>query len=154
MPVRELFSFPIRRFRKAIFISLIVLFLLVSPSVLQIARAQSVATIIGGLGSEPYRLAVDSSTGNIYVSNNGGSSLSVISGASNKVQTSVSGASYPNGVAFDSSNGDIYATQPTENSVAVISGTSNNVITTIPVGSGPRGIAFDSSNGGMCTWLI
>src|SRR5579872_3496652 len=117
-----------RSFR-VIFLVMLSVLMFAAPGALQAVRAQSIiSTISSGIGTTPYRFAIDPSNGNVYVSNVGGSSLSVISDSSNTVTRTANLSQSPNGVAFDSSNGNVYVTLPSANSVAVISGSSGSLV--------------------------
>ncbi len=99
----------------------------------------------------PYGAAFDFADGDIYVTNDGASNVSVVSGSTNKVVTTIPVGSNPIGAAFDSTNGDIYVTTYNRTtgwgSVSVVSGSTNKVFATIPVGNQPAGAVFDSANG-------
>jgi YVTN family beta-propeller protein len=92
--------------------------------------------------------AFDSANGNLYVTNEGNNTLSVISGQTNSViGNPIPVGSFPLGIAFDSANYNLYVTNYNSGTVSVISGQTNTVIgNPIAVGSGPYGIAFDSGN--------
>src|SRR5439155_760787 len=82
--------------------------------------------------------------GNIYVSNDGSSSVSVISGTTNSVIATVPVGTSPLGVAYG--NGNIYVSNYDSSSVSVISSTTNSVIATVPVGTNPLGVAYGIGN--------
>jgi YVTN family beta-propeller protein len=75
--------------------------------------------------------AFDPANGDIYVSNNGGNTTSVISGVTNSLIANVVVGDNPGTPVVDSANGDVYV--PTAGGVSVISGTTNALITTIKV---------------------
>ena len=87
------------------------------------------------VGNRPWAVAY-SSNGDIYVTNYGDSTVSVIDTATNSVVKTISVGSVPYGVAY-SSNGDIYVANYSDNTVSVISTATNSVVKTISVGSGP-----------------
>jgi len=83
----------------------------------------------------------------IYVSNYGSNDVSVINGATNKVVSTISVGSGPNGVAYDPNNNEIYVANYGSNSVSVINGATNSVIATISNSlNTPTGAACDPIN--------
>ncbi len=106
-------------------------------------------TCLNGVGESPEGAAFDSTNGDIYVANDGSGTVSVISGATNRIIDTISPEMYPAGAAFDSTNGNIYFTNSNSNNVSVVSGATNTVIATIPVGANPNELAFDSTNGDL-----
>jgi YVTN family beta-propeller protein len=75
----------------------------------------------------PAGVAYDSSNGYVYVANAGSKSVSVISGATNKVIANIAVGSAPDGVVYDPSNGYVYVANSNSSTVSVIS-TSPQVI--------------------------
>ena len=59
-------------------------------------------------GAFPLAAAFDSSNGDIYVANSESGTVSVISGATNLVQATITVGNLPEALTFDSANGDIY----------------------------------------------
>jgi YVTN family beta-propeller protein len=103
------------------------------------------------VGNEPVGVAFDSANGNLYVSNRGSNTVSVINGLTNSIVGSpISVGNGPRGVAFDPANGYVYVTNQGSNSVSVINGATNKLATgftnPIPVGNVPIGIVFDSTH--------
>jgi DNA-binding beta-propeller fold protein YncE len=92
----------------------------------------------------PSAPAFDPANGDIYVSNGGGDTTSVISGTTNILVTNVVVGEAPGTPAVDSANGDVYV--PCENGVSVVSGSTNALITTVKVSSGQQP-AFNPVNG-------
>jgi YVTN family beta-propeller protein len=73
--------------------------------------------LIGLLG-----VAVDPSTGNVYVANNGNSTASVINGSTNTVTATVTVGSAPYGVAVDPTTNTVYVANSSSNTVSVFDG--------------------------------
>jgi YVTN family beta-propeller protein len=96
-------------------------------------------------------LAFDPANCNFYASNEVDDTLTVVSGASNTLVSSIDTGRSPNGVAVDSdlgpNYGNVLVANYAANTVSVINGSSNTVIDTIRVGENPDGIAFDSASG-------
>jgi len=119
-----------------------------------VAKADSVMATVP-VGGEPSYLAFDSTNGDMYVTNRGANTVSVISGQTNTVVGNpIPVGLGPFGIAFDSANGNLYVVNPgaflMQGTVSVISGQTNKVIGgPILVGVQPYGIAFDSANGNI-----
>lgn len=105
----------------------------------------TVTSIVPTLGLYTRGILYDPSNGDTYVSNYGGSTVTVLSGSTVLGQINV-GLS-PAGMAYDSADGDIYVANLGAQDLSVISGESNQVVATIPIGSGsnPFGIAYASN---------
>ena len=98
-------------------------------------------------GSRPVSLAVNSSTGRIYVANAESDNVSVIDGASSTVIATIPVGSTPRGVAVDPSANRVYVANSGSNDVTVIDGESGEVVATVPVGKEPWGLATDPGTG-------
>jgi YVTN family beta-propeller protein len=93
------------------------------------------------VGSYPIGVAVDPATSEVYVTNNGSNSVSVISAGSDTVTGTVTVGRSPCGAAFDATNDSVYVTDTGDDTVSVIG--AYNEVSTVPVGSGPMGVAVD-----------
>ncbi len=124
-------------------------------SVIDGAKNQVVATVqlgpgyaSSGTAFEYNRIggiAFDASNQNVYVAN-GLSNISIISGTTNTVLSTIHVGSEPAGVAYDDSNGDIYIANYLSNNISVIDSATNQIIAWIPAGSAPNAVAFDTLN--------
>ena len=85
----------------------------------------------------------DPANGDIYVSNAGGNTTSVISGATNSLLTNVVVGDSPGTPVVDSANGDVYV--PSGSGVSVISGSTNALTTTLEASAGQP--VFNPMNG-------
>jgi YVTN family beta-propeller protein len=103
----------------------------------------------GGTGFfSPAGIAYNSDNGNLYVTNRGSDTISVINGTANELVDEISlNTIAPSGIVYNAANNYIYVTNMGSNTVSVINGTTNTVVTNIPVGLGPNGIAFNQNNG-------
>jgi YVTN family beta-propeller protein len=103
----------------------------------------------GGTGFfSPAGIAYNSDNGNLYVTNRGSDTISVINGTTNELVDEISlNAIAPSGIVYNAANNYIYVTNMGSNTVSVINGTTNTVVANIPVGLGPNGIAFNQNNG-------
>lgn len=98
-------------------------------------------------GSQPVALAVNSSTGRIYVANAESDNVSVIDSASSTVIATIPVGSSPRGIAVDAAANRVYVANSGSDEVTVIDGESNEVVTTFPVGDEPWDLATDPSTG-------
>ena len=103
----------------------------------------------GGTGFfSPAGIAYNSDNGNLYVTNRGSDTLSVINGTTDEPVDEISlNAIAPSGIVYNAANNYIYVTNMGSNTVSVINGTTNTVVANIPVGLGPNGIAYNQNNG-------
>jgi YVTN family beta-propeller protein len=99
------------------------------------------------VGLEPVRAAYDSTNQNIYVSDFGQASVSVIDTRNNTVVSTIPVGSGPAGLVFDPYNNEIYVTNFGSTTVSVIDGSKNSVIGTLSVGAQPDGVTFSSATG-------
>lgn len=112
------------------------------------ARADSVVATVP-VGSIPAGVVFDSANNEIYVANNNDSVISVISGSTNTVISTVP-IKHPYGLAFDSADGDIYATSIDSIYISVIDGTTNTISGSITVGvPACEGIFYDAVSGNL-----
>jgi YVTN family beta-propeller protein len=100
----------------------------------------TVATTVT-VGFKPTAIAVNSVTNQVYVANFGGTTVTVIDGATNATTTVTVGTA-PYAVAVNPLTNKVYVTNWGSNNVTVFDG-ATKVPTTVPVGSGPRGVAVN-----------
>jgi YVTN family beta-propeller protein len=120
----------------------------VCGAVIAIGVASSPASAMYGtadvpVGSYPIGVAVDPATDQIYVTNNGSNSVSVISGGTDTVIETVAVGSSPYGVAFNPTVDRVYVANTKDDTVSVIDAYEHEIFATVPVGSGPMGVAVD-----------
>jgi YVTN family beta-propeller protein len=107
-----------------------------------VAAAQSFTVAVGVQGT-PVAVAVNPTTGQIYVANNGSGSVSVISGASENVVATIPVGTTPSAIAVDALTNTIYVANSGSGNVSVINGATNIVTATVTVGTTPSAIAVD-----------
>jgi len=123
-----------------------------------------------GLGGYPVQLAYDSGKGEIFVVNQGASTIvgqysasagfvSVISDTSNSVVATIPLGDFPGAIAYDPAKGEMFVAEdgaiPSNTSasntatglISVISDSNNSVVATILVGPFPDGLAYDPAKG-------
>ncbi|MCI4323760.1 MAG: PKD domain-containing protein [Thermoplasmata archaeon] len=97
------------------------------------------------VGSDPTELAYDSGKGELWVSDAGSSSVTVISATNHSVLANVSVQSDPQGVAYDPVLGEVFVADQGTDNVSVINDTNDSLVTTVAVGRSPIGVAYDSA---------
>ena len=95
------------------------------------------------VGTGPSAVAVATGDGDLYATNYGSDTVSVVSGTA--VVGTVNVGAGPVALAYDSANGYVYVANAGSNSVSVLSGTA--VVATIGVGTAPDGVAYDNWSG-------
>jgi YVTN family beta-propeller protein len=95
------------------------------------------------VGTYPYAIGVNPTTGKIYVANFGSNTVSVIDGTSNLVVATVAVGIYPYAVGVNPTTNKVYVANLTSNTVSVINGTSNLVVATVAVGSTPCAVGVN-----------
>jgi YVTN family beta-propeller protein len=98
------------------------------------------------VGIVPQGIAVDTTTGLVYVANGGGT-VSVLTGGANPQVLTITSASFaaPDGVAINSRTHQVFVTNSGGATVSLIDEMSNTVTATIPVGPRPFSIALNAS---------
>ena len=99
--------------------------------------------------SAPIGVAVDTANGNVYVTDSGSSSVSVISGSTETVFARIPVGSNPSGVVYDAKNTYVYVANFLDDVVEVINTTTNVLQMNITVTGGPVGVAYDSTSGNV-----
>jgi len=113
------------------------------------------ATATIPVGSSPVGVTFDPKNGEVYVTNAGSNTVSVIDSSTNTVTKTIPVGTDPVGVAFDSTHDKIYVTNENPNSqqgsISIIDTTTDIVTNTIsdPSIKSPSAITFDSFNGNM-----
>jgi YVTN family beta-propeller protein len=103
---------------------------------------------VSGLNPDyPSAPVFNSANGDIYVSNGGGNTVSVISGVNNSLLTNVVVGHNPDTPAFDPLNGDVYVPNSFDGTVSVISSATNSVVATVKASPSPQGVFFNPVNG-------
>jgi YVTN family beta-propeller protein len=101
------------------------------------------------VGSYPRSVAVNPVTNRVYVTNNGGSTVSVIDGNANVVVATVTVGVSPNDIDVDWETNTVYVANYNANSLSVIDGAANTVKGTVAAlfqgASHPWGVTVNSS---------
>jgi YVTN family beta-propeller protein len=88
------------------------------PAAAAVAYTVTATIAVGNL---PSGVAVDPTTGNVYVTNNEDDTVSVIDEATDTVTTTVGAGGFPDAVAVDPTTHTAYVTNETDDTVSVIS---------------------------------
>jgi uncharacterized repeat protein (TIGR01451 family) len=95
------------------------------------------------LGADPQGVAVNPSTGRVYVALSGEGSLSVVDGLGERVLAVATGLKRPRGVAVNPKTNRVYVTDTGADRLVVIDGTSSKTLLSLPMGSYPDAVAVD-----------
>jgi YVTN family beta-propeller protein len=98
------------------------------------------------VGVDPFGVAVDLGSGNIFVTNSGSGNVTWINGSSGLPIGSIGVGSQPMGIADDPVDNELFVANEGSDNVSVL-GPTRGVDATIGVGSAPIGIAYDSATG-------
>lgn len=109
------------------------------------------ATISLATNSSPIAVAVDTSTGNLYVSEMSADSVAVISGSTNSILSVLPVGLGPTGVAYNPTNGEVYVANYYSGNVSVIDATTNSIVAAAisspdAFPGGPVGMTVDPGN--------
>ncbi len=99
------------------------------------------------VGSRPFGVAVDNTTGDVFVTDSGGDHVSVIGSANRTPFASIRVGNEPKGLSYDWRTGEIYVANEGSDSVSVISGANLTVVGRVRVGAEPLGIVADPQSG-------
>ncbi len=101
------------------------------------------------VGADPFGVAYDNTSGEIFVTNTGSNNVSVLQGNLSTPIASITVGTEPMGVAYNPVNGNIYVANNGSNDVSVISGSTLALLGTIHVGTQPLGVAVDPDSGAV-----
>jgi len=99
------------------------------------------------VGLKPHGVAVNLRTHRVYVGDERGGTLSIIAGASLRVQAKVHVGRGPGGVGVAPAARLVYVVLVDEDRVVVLDAATGNVLRSIPVGKGPTHLAVDAASG-------
>jgi YVTN family beta-propeller protein len=95
------------------------------------------------VGTDPFGVAVDNATNEIFVSNTGSDNVTVINASTATQIASIAVGSTPYGVAFDWASNEVYVANGGSDNLSVISGSNLTVVGSVGVGSSPVGVVAD-----------
>jgi YVTN family beta-propeller protein len=124
------------------------IFALMILALMLASRSEAALTLITtiAVGSDPQGIAINPTTGLMYVANEGGTTVSVIDISTDAVTATITGFSGPRSIVIDTSANILYVTNYTGAKVSVVDGATNTITTTVTVGTNPVGLAFDASD--------
>ncbi|MFI9633617.1 hypothetical protein ACIHAX_13055 [Nocardia sp. NPDC051929] len=112
-----------------------------------VATGPTSVTATIAVGAQPWGVAIDPTSANLFVTNSAGNSVSVIDTKTNVTGVvTAPGMVKPTAVAIDSAAGLAYVTNAGSASVLLINTRNGSFAGSIPVGAGPYGIAVDSAS--------
>ena len=98
-------------------------------------------------GSQPVALAVNSSSGRIYVANAGSDNVSAIHAASGAVVATIPVGSAPRGMVANPRTNKVYVASSSSDQVTVVDGGTNEIVAILAAGEEPWDLAVDSNTG-------
>ena len=101
------------------------------------------------VGADPFGLAYDNLSAEVFVTNTGSDNVSVLSGFLPEPVASIPVGTSPTGVAYDPIDNAVYVANSASNTVTIINATSLRVSATVRVGADPIGVAADPSGGNV-----
>ncbi len=99
------------------------------------------------VGPDPFGVAYDPATGDVFVTNSGTNNVSVLYGNLSAPIAEIFTDIAPMGVAYDPANGFVYVANSGSDNVSVINGTTLSVVGAVEVGDDPIGVAVNASTG-------
>ncbi len=109
--------------------------------IIDLEESKLVATV--PLGTDPQGVAVNPSTGLVYVALSGEGSLSVVDGLEGRVLAVITGLKRPRGVAANPMANRVYVTDTGADRLVVMDGTNNEMLVSLPTGSYPDAVGVD-----------
>jgi YVTN family beta-propeller protein len=94
-------------------------------------------------------IAFNPENGNMYVTNRGSGTVSIIDKSTNEILETISVGGLPSRIAFNPENGNMYVTNQGSGTVSIINSSTNRIVENISVGGLPSRIAFNPENGNM-----
>lgn len=113
------------------------------------ASAYGSVTASYPVGEDPFGVAIDTFTADVYVTNPGSNNVTVINGSTGVTVANITVGSSPYGVAYDPSTQDVYVANGGSDNLSIISGSTERVVGSVGVGITPIGVAVDLSTGDL-----
>src|SRR5690242_19733865 len=104
-------------------------------------KAQHETTVPAG--AIPSAVAVDAATGRVYVANYGSGTVTVVDGATDRVDTIVKVGNHPQAIAIDRRRDIVAVANTMDNTVSLIDGKTARVWKTLPAGEHPYALAVN-----------
>jgi YVTN family beta-propeller protein len=108
-----------------------------------VIKAASRTTRFVNAGQIPCAIAVDSSSGKVFVANYASHSVTVLDDASNTVLATVDVNSWPQAIAIDPGNHRVYVASTHDGTTAVLDATTNSLLSTLKTDNSPFAIAVN-----------
>jgi YVTN family beta-propeller protein len=113
-------------------------------SVVTVINAGSHSTNSLRTGDIPCAIAVDSTSGRVFVANYASGDVTIIDGVNDSVVGTVNVAAHPQSIAVDSSNHKVFVANTREGTTTVLDGTNNSVLGTVRTGIAAFAIAVNA----------
>lgn len=96
------------------------------------------------IGNDPYHIAENPLTSNIYITNFRSNTVSVVDSSTDSTVANVTVGKFPKSIDFNQYTNVIYVTNLASNTVSVIDGATNKVLDNIVVGNKPTDLSIDA----------
>lgn len=115
------------------------------PSCVEVFQASGSFNLTASIrvGLNPFGVAVDNGTNEVFVTDTGSNNVTVISAKTNHPVATIAVGVHPYGVTYDWRTRDVYVANGGSNNVTVISGKTLAVVASVAVGQSPLGIVAD-----------
>ncbi|MCI4319676.1 MAG: YncE family protein [Thermoplasmata archaeon] len=122
-------------------------------SVVDPATQQDIANIPVPISQQLYvqvpSIALDTLSGQLYVTNVNAGNVSIVNTTTNAVVGSLFVGGSPYGIVFDPSNGEFYVANSGGSNVTVVNAATDRTVANLPAGTGPSAILYDARNSEM-----
>ncbi|MCI4320578.1 MAG: PKD domain-containing protein [Thermoplasmata archaeon] len=118
----------------------------VAPSSVDEILAGSTSTsAVIAVGTDPFGVAVDNATKQVWVTNFGSNNVTVIDGTTQAAVANIAVPSEPLGIAVNPSQGRVFVATNGTNATSVINATSYSLLRNVSVGVEPIGVVYDGA---------
>lgn len=114
-------------------------------SVDEILAGSTSVTAVIAVGTDPFGVAVDNATDQVWVTNTGSNNVTVINGTTQAVIANIAVPSEPLGIAVNPTQGRVFVADNGTNQTSVINANSDSVLANVTVGTEPVGVVFDGA---------
>jgi YVTN family beta-propeller protein len=114
-------------------------------SVDEIPAGSTGASAVIAVGADPFGVAVDNATDQVWVTNTGSNNVTVINGTTQAVVANITVGSEPLGIAVNPGQARVFVATNGTNGTSMINATSFALLSHIAVGVEPTGVVYDGA---------
>jgi YVTN family beta-propeller protein len=104
------------------------------------------------VGIDPFAIAIDTSSGDAFVTNQGSNNVSIVSPSLNATIASTPVGLSPTGIAFDPADGELYVANGGSDNLTILDASNFASVGSIAVGDSPEGVAYDAPTNTL--WVV